>query len=249
MWDEFFFGNFKNKLSIPNIKVIDDIYSDPDMVLFYNKLSKVGEYNDLDVYKDVLLKSDNILEIGSGSGRFFNKFSIEGYNVYGIEPSKEMIKSINPAYAHRIFNIDVQNLDELVIKDYQINKTVIPATTISLFSKEEVYQMVETLFKIMTSKGKLIFDILNPKYLDSVVGEINNTKIDENKYFTGNFYDEMKEKFYFNIYFKNEFQKKLGYSTKYVHTFESLEKVARKLNLQIVVRYEDEQYMMLEIYR
>lgn len=249
MWDEFFFGNFKTKLSISNIKVIDDIYSDSDMVLFYNSLTKVDNYNDLNFYEDILSKSDNILEIGSGSGRFFNKFSRQGYNVYGLEPSKEMIKSIDPDYSHRIFNIDAQNLDKVITKDYQINKTLIPATTISLFSKEEAYLMIETLFKVMTNKGKLIFDILNPKHLESIVGEVNHTKIDGNKYFTGNFYDEAKEKFYFNIYLKSNDKKKLGYSTKYVHTFQSLEKIASKLNLQITIRYEDEQCVMLEMYR
>lgn len=136
MHSHYLFGPFYRKYT-QGVPVTNNIYADPLFAKFYNETIDYGsQFSDIDFYRRCLKQDDIILEIGTGNGRVFNVLINENFNIYGIEPEIEMIQYIYKQYKNRIFITGIEHLS--CLNGLKFSKVIIPATTISLFSKELV---------------------------------------------------------------------------------------------------------------
>ncbi|AHA10883.1 class I SAM-dependent methyltransferase [Bacillus toyonensis] len=245
MLNKILYGPFKKKLNMDGVTLVEDFYSDTDFVQFYNQALKDESYKDLKVLKNILFTNDTILEIGSGSGRVFNTLSAEGYNIYGLEPSVEMNKYILNEYKSKIFNIKIQELDKLVDKELLFSKIIIPATTISLFSHEDFEDFLKKSESILDLKGSIIFDFINPQYLDSINGKINLMNYKESKYYFSNYIEYPF--FILNVFLQQGSLKKLGYSIKHLYSIDYLNNLCNKYNYSLDVIFKNDTYLMVEM--
>ncbi|MFP7226313.1 class I SAM-dependent methyltransferase [Priestia filamentosa] len=239
------FGPFKRKLNISNIQLIEEFYSDYDFVEFYNKALKEDSHKDLEIFRKLLSLDDTILEIGSGSGRVFNDLCNENYDIYGIEPSKEMNKYIVREYRHKIFNIRMQDIEILRDKQLFFSKIIIPATTISLFSHNDFEYFIEKVSLMVKPNGSIIFDFINPSYLRTANGKIHMLEYRESKYYFSNYIQYPY--FILNVYLQRDNLKKLSYSVKHLYSLEFLQKICSKYGYNLNIISENDIYIMVEM--
>ena len=243
MHNKKFFGPFKKKLHIPDIQILDEVYLDEDFVTFYNQ--QLTNDNDFEMFKNVLSKDDIILEIGSGSGRIFNPLSKQGFNIYGIEPSQEMTSYILSEYRHKIFNIRVQDTEELHKIGIFFSKIIIPATTISLFSYEDFEKFAKAIKELLDENGSIIFDFINQDYLHKLDGKVNVSTQNGKKIFFSNYL--RCPHFILNVYLQSEKQKKLGYSIKNLYTLDILNEMCERNNYSLNVLLKNNVYLLVEM--
>ena len=61
-----------------------------------------------------------VLEVGSGTGRVFNPLFNEGYNIFGLEPAKEMAEHIAYEGRERIYKLTLQEIEKFPLKDIEV---------------------------------------------------------------------------------------------------------------------------------
>lgn len=194
------------------VKIVENLYLDEEFAEYYKSISDedIILNNDLPLYEKILKKSNNILEIGSGTGRVFNYLFLKGYNIHGLEPSKEMSDYILEEAKDRIYNLTFQEIDKLPLDD--IETIIIPATSISLFSQGD-FEIF--LYKIMNNQTKLkniFFDFMEENFFLEFSEKISKKKIKQEKYYSVNFFDTYNRRIIYNV--MNS--KKLGVSIKYI---------------------------------
>jgi cyclopropane fatty-acyl-phospholipid synthase-like methyltransferase len=244
MVNDVLFGSFLRKAKEKNIPVTSDIYSDSHFSDFYNLTLQSNEMmDDIGIYRNAFQKKDSILEIGSGNGRVFNVFAKEGFDIYGIEPAREMTKFIDEKYKDRVFHIGIEDLPSL--KGYKFNKMIIPATTISLFNKRLLTKFFMDARNLLHPNGSIIFDFLNTDLIENQKGKINSHKTPEGKFFYGN--DIINHSYVLNIYMKQGNKEKIGYSIKEMHTLNLFESLAKDLGYTNSLIFQDQTYYFLEM--
>lgn len=224
MNNKFISKKFQKKAS--NLKIIGNIYDDKDFSAYYKNVEKDDFIlkNDIAYYKRILNKNDLTLEIGSGDGRVFNPLFSSGYNIIGIEPSKEMKKYINPKAQKNIYNITIQNIK--LLPKLPIKNIIIPATSISLFPQSDF----ETFLNYCKQNFKLnhiIFDFLPKEYFENVSDDIMISTFNNEKFYYTNFLSNNGSEVIFNIMNKQ----KIGISRKYVYDAHYLYELFENLNL------------------
>ncbi|MCU5725451.1 hypothetical protein OCF66_10625, partial [Bacillus toyonensis] len=148
-------------------------------------------------------------------------------------------------YKSKIFNIKIQELDKLVDKELLFSKIIIPATTISLFSHEDFEDFLKKSESILDLKGSIIFDFINPQYLDSINGKINLMNYKESKYYFSNYIEYPF--FILNVFLQQESLKKLGYSIKHLYSIDYLNNLCNKYNYSLDVIFKNDTYLMVEM--
>ncbi len=117
-----------------------------------NKSQKILEKKKYDLgIKEIkkLKKIKNILDIGSASGSFLNICKKMGFNVEGIEPSKE---SAN--YAKKRYNLNIHNSTFAKFKTN--NKYDLITCWASLEYSNTIKQDIKKIKKLLNKKGKLL---------------------------------------------------------------------------------------------
>ncbi|EMC21938.1 hypothetical protein SMU80_01659 [Streptococcus mutans SF1] len=116
------------------LEIIENLYENDIFANYYRSIVNQDELleDDIDSYKQFFDKSMPILEIGSGTGRIFNPLFEDGYNIFGLEPAKEMAKYITNEGRDRIYSLTLQEIGNLPQKNIEV--IIIPATSVSLFS-------------------------------------------------------------------------------------------------------------------
>ncbi|WP_367293522.1 methyltransferase domain-containing protein [Lactococcus lactis] len=224
------------------VKIVENLYLDEEFAEYYKSISDedIILNNDLPLYEKILKKSNNILEIGSGTGRVFNYLFLKGYNIHGLEPSKEMSDYILEEAKDRIYNLTFQEIDKLPLDD--IETIIIPATSISLFSQGD-FEIF--LYKIMNNQTKLkniFFDFMEENFFLEFSEKISKKKIKQEKYYSVNFFDTYNRRIIYNV--MNS--KKLGVSIKYIYSLEVISKLFEKLNIRLDVLQSFDNYVMVE---
>lgn len=243
MHSHYLFGPFYRKYT-QGVPVTNNIYADPLFAKFYNETIDYGsQFSDIDFYRRCLKQDDIILEIGTGNGRVFNVLINENFNIYGIEPEIEMIQYIYKQYKNRIFITGIEHLS--CLNGLKFSKVIIPATTISLFSKELVIPFFKEMKSYLTFGGKIIFDIIKPEFGKQTSNQIQTIKTDEGTFFLGN---AIIDQYYvLNIYTKQQQTEKIGYSKKYLHTTDYFQKLANELNYKFNIIQSSNTYQFLEM--
>ncbi|MFP9130480.1 class I SAM-dependent methyltransferase [Niallia sp. BSM11] len=224
-----FFDIFQKKYE-SNTTVVKDFYSDKDIVSYYNQ---EPDYSDeLLFYLNNLDKEKKTLEIGAGNGRILIPLLEKGINIYGIEPSQEMLsKIISNDIRKRILNITLQDFikNEKPIYD----QIIIPATSISLFSPSDIRNFLTHYVQNMPlTTLKLVFDILDSESLKTKNGKIYKFKDNDKKIYSANYIQE--NKLFNNIYIKNGINEKLGVSVKYIYDDNIVKDILDGFNFKII---------------
>jgi len=235
-----FFDIFNDKYN-NNVKVVNDIYQDKDMASYYNANSII--IDDLYFYLNNLKSADKVLEIGTGNGRIFTPLFNHGIDMYGIEPAKEMIEHIRPKeLSNRVFNISLQDFISKESKIY--NKVIIPATSISVFSPQEINLFISKYLDEMPfNQFELLFDFLDINFFKATDSKIYRSKLGEYRVYSANYLKE--DKVYFNIYLNNGIEEKIGKSVKYIYTEDIIKNMLLKKNYNIEVTHSNNTTRMI----
>lgn len=228
-----------NKFSdiISNKKFIDDFYDDSYFASYYHEVSQ-KTVDDINWYKKILSREDAILEIGTGSGRVFLPLLLDGFDIYGIEPSSKMRKLINIG-CERIYPYTLQNLEKIPKRDIQ--EIIIPATTVSLFPKDDFEEFLKNSKKIFPNVKRVFLDFLDTKYFvesnDIVKSEVYR---DEKCYFTNFILDDYVV---FNIVTKD----KCAVSKKYLYSIDYFTEISLNYGFNYEIIFKNKFYYFLKI--
>lgn len=221
--------------------ITTDIYSDEDFSFFYNEIA-----NNTEIHSDISffiqeLKGSSVLEIGSGNGRIACPLIDAEINYIGIEPEYQMIKFLDKKYRNKIYHIDLNSFLKLSnVKDIldDIDTIIIPATSISLFSPDEITDFLFRIRQFSKKFKRVIFDYNSPNFFDNEL-HFNNTK--HGKFYYANYIDSTFV--YYNVYY-NE---KLGVSKKYLYNEYIVQNIAEKVNMRYENLYQEKDYKMVTI--
>ena len=190
--------------------------------------------DDIDEYKQFFDKKMAVLEVGSGTGRVFNPLFNEGYNIFGLEPAKEMAEHIAYEGRERIYKLTLQEIEKFPLKDIEV--IIIPATSVSLFSHEEFFDFLKKVKETQPNIKKIIFDFLKEEF------SIQATYVNNEKFYSVNFFDKSKERVIYNLVSSQ----KIGVSVKYLYSYSVLEKIFESLDLSLNLVRELDNYAMVE---
>lgn len=221
-----FFGPFKSKYE-NGIQFEENIYNDKDFVDFYNFLET--EFNDYDIYENVLEHNENILEIGSGTGRMLKYLTNKGFDVYGLEPSEKMISYIDGKFKNKIFKFGIENISN--IKNIKFKYVIIPATTISLFEFDVFEKFLIDLKSILEPKSSIYFDFWNEIYVENLDKKIEKIDYKNTKVFLGNHIKNTS--LIFNIYLKFDGKEKLGISKKKIYKKSLIRDICKRTEYKV----------------
>ncbi|HDT6947481.1 hypothetical protein I6B70_13120 [Staphylococcus aureus] len=224
---------------VPKPANIVNVYSNNLFAEFYhNTTDENGFHNDLDFFKKHLRKNKLTVEFASGTGRITTPLLRDGYKILGIEYEKSMIDIMPEDTKKNVINasvFDINKNEEL----YKIAESfIIPATSISLFSINQIEELFSYL-KDINERFSIIFDIVN---IESLITNNPQKVINEN----GTFYYinfPKDEYIIYNLYHKNS--NMLGYSVKYNHTKESLLSLLFRLGYTTTI-YDIDNYSMIK---
>ncbi|WP_167335370.1 class I SAM-dependent DNA methyltransferase [Pedobacter kyungheensis] len=125
-------------------------------------------------------KSKNVLELGSGTGRHANLFSQNGYHVYGIERSSEMVNIANQSKRE---NIEFQVSD---ISAFEVNKQFDIA--LSLFhvisylnSNQDLILTFQNVYRYLNKGGLFIFDVWHSAAVHALIPEKRTKQLSNGK--------------------------------------------------------------------
>ena len=134
----------------------------------YEILHKEAPQDELEFYLSYAEKGMSILEPMCGSGRFLVPFLERGYNIKGIDASKEMLSKLKEKVpTAQVFQGDILNFDEKEKYDY----IFISSGSVSLFTDMELCKKVlQKMKNLLTKKGKFVFavDTVANKCLDDL---------------------------------------------------------------------------------
>ncbi|EJN93179.1 methyltransferase domain-containing protein [Streptococcus ratti] len=224
------------------LDIIENLYEDNIFANYYQSIINQDELleDDIDTYKQFFNKSTPVLEIGSGTGRIFNPLFEEGYNIFGLEPAKEMSEYITPKGRGRIYSLTLQEIETLPQKNIEV--IIIPATTVSLFSHRDFYDFLKKIKETQPHIKRIVFDFLKESFFESTAGLIQSSQVNGEKFYNVNFFDSAKERIIYNLVSP----KKLGVSVKYSYSYEVLEKMFRELGLSMKLIKDLDGYAMIE---
>lgn len=219
---------------------IINLYSNSKLVAFYNSITTEPQiFNDIEFYEKHINKDRKIVELASGSGRVLRKLIEDGYQVIGIELEKMMISSMEDKYKDFVINNNIFNVNELSEIYKEADVFILSATTISLFSVEEIIKFLVELKKI-NKNFKIIFDLLN---LDKLINKKPKKVVNE----LGTFYYInfiLEEKIVYNLF--DEGANIVGVSKKQNHTLDDILVKLKDLEFDIEYTKISAEYYMIE---
>lgn len=240
--DDYLSSYFKNK--IDSKTQITELYHDPLFSKYYNNSGSKGVnlHGDIMFYKKHINPDALTLEIASGNGRVISALLEENFNILGVEREQSMINQMEYKYRKYVYKNDIFNFKELNEVYCEADYIIIPATSISLFSWEDIKSFIENLVDVNQS-FELIFDGIN---IESIINKKPFKEI--NRY--GTFYiqnfkmvKDTSEWIIYNIYHKES--NKIGYSIKYNHSIESLIDILKRYNISNKIKISNESYYMI----
>lgn len=153
-----------NFLNIEEVKFYEGEFSE-----FYDNITKSSSY-DIEYYiSQACVVGNNILELACGTGRVGIPLAKKGFNVTGIDISKDMLslyKSKIAREAKRIRNriklieADITN----IVLEEKYDLIILPVVTICLFEKELIKKIFSFVKNHLKPNGRFIFDWIDVDY-------------------------------------------------------------------------------------
>lgn len=100
-----------------------------------------------------------ILDIGCGSGRDMNYLYTQGFDVYGVDPSKEMLSKLRQSFPHLQNRVDEAALPDLKMTFSGKFDGVLCSATLMHLSSEELFDSAFAIKKILKDNGVLLLSI------------------------------------------------------------------------------------------
>lgn len=141
---------------------------------YYDKLYQKKDYQrEVNFLKSFLNQNDKIIDVGCGTGIHAALLERNGYNIDGLDLSKEMLDIAKTRlkgnlYNQNILDININNKYNIIISMF--------AVVNHLNNINELEQALLNFKKILLPKGKIILDLHNP----------------QNSGFKTDFYDDVK---------------------------------------------------------
>lgn len=140
--------------------------------------AKIRESVDSDYYlKKITQTQGKILEIGTGTGRFFTKAIEQGADIYGIDVSQNMINVLKtklPTEHHS--RLKIQDIRSFQFSA-QFSLIIAPFRVFAhLLTPNEQLQALNTVYKHLQPGGRFIFDVYVPNLTllnDGINGEVD----------------------------------------------------------------------------
>lgn len=123
----------------------------------YEILHEQAPQDELDFYLSYAEKGKKILEPLCGNGRFLIPFLERGFNIYGIDLSKEMLDKLKQKAPNaQVIQADIANYTVQEIFDY----IFIPSGSISLFTDMRMCESIlQKMKKLLAIGGKFVFAV------------------------------------------------------------------------------------------
>lgn len=163
-------------------------YEYPDtFARFYDLIyNHMRDSVDHDFYlREISHTKGKVLEIGSGTGRFFTDALGKGADIYGSDISSSMISvllsKLDKKHHKRISN---QNIIDFKY-NFKFDLVIAPFRVfMHLIEKEEQLKALNNVYKHLKSGGRFIFDVFVPD-LNQLINGINNVTDFEGEYESG----------------------------------------------------------------
>lgn len=143
--------------------------------LYYDVSKPIGKSlgGDLEFYESHIEKSHKILEAGVGTGRLLIPYLKKGYNVEGIELSKDMLDMCKQkCEEHKVStNLILGNVETYKFDAY--DAILIPTGTFCLFHNIE--NVLKNFFNSLNDGGFILFDLIFPTGFKE--GSCNNYRL------------------------------------------------------------------------
>lgn len=229
----------KLKKKINNSTSIVNLYDSSVFSDFYGSLTtEENFFDDLNFYKNSISVNEKVLEFASGSGRILIPMLKEGYEIIGIEKEKEMVNKMPIEYRNCIVVNDILDFENLQPYYKEANVFIMPATTISLFSMNQISDLIKNII-YLNKKFKFIFDMIDIKNL--ITKEPNKHVTEKGTfYYTNHSIDNIIA---YNILHKES--NTLGYSLKFDHNYNDLKDLLIKLGLDVYEEKKINSYRMV----
>ncbi|NEY21710.1 hypothetical protein G4D61_17490 [Bacillus ginsengihumi] len=215
-----------------------ELYSENIFSQYYSDIQTENFLNDLEYYKSRLTKSENIIELASGSGRILIPLAEDGYNIVGIEKEKEMIMKMEK-HQDKVIHENIFCVEKLKKEYSRTDCLLLPATSISLFSLENFAELLNSI-KIMNKGLRIILDVYN---LRKFLSEKPKKEITEK----GTFYYlnfEEDNCIIYNIFHKES--QKIGYSVKFNHNWKDIVSMLQKIGFYVKITNPQKDYFIIE---
>jgi SAM-dependent methyltransferase len=241
-----FFGTFKEKLNDKNrIDITNNIYREPEFAEYYEAVANEPISGDIEFYLNTFSKDDRVLEIGTGNGRILKPLLQHEIDVYGIEPEQAMLGFLSEEEKSRVYVGGIENIAQFNHSS-KYTYIIIPATSVSLFDEQCFSTFLYEAKKVLASKGKIIFDFINPDQIEKLNGAISVEKIKNQLFMSGNFVQG--DKFIYNIYTRTAAgNKKLGYSIKNIYTIDQVNRLSERFGYTTNIIKHQSNYVMMEV--
>ncbi len=131
---------------------------------FYDADKKFATSEEVNFYKSLFKKSDLLLEPMCGSGRLLIPLMQEGYAIYGLDNSHDMLESCKKrAGQFGLTPILYEEKIETASFPHQYNGIIIPFGSFQLFYPRQLaFQMLEKFKTYLKPNGKLVMDLFVP---------------------------------------------------------------------------------------
>jgi len=139
----------------------DTQFSDPKLVAIYNTINPINDYKDFYLHLSEKLSSKLILDIGAGTGLLTNELANKGFNVIGIEPSKEMLK----VAAKNITSEKIKwvNGDALNLEKYEADLALMTGHVAQFYTDDQAWlNALKSIHSALKNGGYLAFESRNP---------------------------------------------------------------------------------------
>lgn len=156
-------------------KIYDEFMKDVDYIGWYKFL------------RNYIKNKGNILDLGCGTGNIATLFRKDGFNVYGLDLSNEMlemakIKDDNITYVNKdMLEYENKNFFDYIICNFD--------TVNYLKSEEDFLKFLKISYDNLKENGILIFDVVDENIIYEIFGE-NNLFVDSNDKYTCVWYNE-----------------------------------------------------------
>lgn len=133
-------------------------------VRYYDSYVK-GFGEDLELYRSFCKESDNILEVGCGTGRILEYLLNTGYKVTGVDISEEMVELAREKLSFFLksgaLKLRKRSLADKPLPE-QFNKALVTFYTFNyVLEKPEAF--LENIYLSMTDSGSIIMDLFYPR--------------------------------------------------------------------------------------
>lgn len=244
MYADYFFGTFQHKCKDAAVQIIDDIYCEPEFARFYEKLS-TGDDEDIKIYLEMFDSEDRVLEIGTGNGRVLKPLLKNKIDIYGIEPAIEMLDYLSSEERSRVEVIGIEDLT-LLKSSESFSHIIIPATSICLFDFKVFTTFLLEAKSLLKDGGKIIFDFLNPTWIQDNDKSTTTVKLDGQLFISGNFVKN--DQFIYNIYTRGaDGCKKLGYSIKNIYSIERIQEYCQQTGYTSCLLKATDEHILMEV--